>query len=404
MEVQALSNIVSNIQFALDNGLTMVSLQGSSRSGKTYNIMIWLISEAIKSKVHISVVRKTLPSLKASAMMDFKSIMIDMGIYDSYGKMNKSEGIYTFSNGSMIEFFPTDDEQKIRGRSRDILFMNEANEIEENEYKQLRMRTRKYCIMDYNPSFSEEHWICRINKDIRTHHFISTYKDNMFLPQSIIDEIESYKETNPSLWQIYGLGQFAIIEGLVFPADKWDLIDNDRFPEWHKKRFIGIDYGYTNDPTAIVECVMQGDEMWARELCYSTGMMSEDIANILKEYNDLIKYSESADPRLLDEITAKGVQLLYPVKKTSGSVISGINMMHGYKIHVTRNSVNLIKELKNYTYMKDRFGRLMNQPLPIDRWNHCIDAIRYIVLSESAKNSMGNKDKQYSKRDLGLFL
>jgi phage terminase large subunit len=155
VEVQALSNIVSNIQYAIDNRLTMVSLQGSSRSGKTYNIMIWLISEAIKSKVHISVVRKTLPSLKASALMDFKNIMIDMGIYDSYGKMNKSEGIYTFSNGSMIEFFPTDDEQKIRGRSRDILFMNEANEIEENEYKQLRMRTRKYCIMDYNPSFSE---------------------------------------------------------------------------------------------------------------------------------------------------------------------------------------------------------------------------------------------------------
>lgn len=236
------NRVYHEIEDAYKAGYTTVSEQGSSRSGKTFNTTIWLIVFLMMHpNLLLSVVRKTLPALKGSVLRDFKENLLNMGIWNDKS-FNKSELIYTFPNGSQIEFFSTDDEQKIRGRKRHILYANEANELAEIEWQQLKMRTTMFSIMDYNPSFSEEHWINAVNADPRTYHFITTYKDNPFLEQTVIDEIESLKYKNKTLWQVYGLGLRAIVEGLVFK--EFEIVNE--VPEYaRKKRWRGIDFGYS---------------------------------------------------------------------------------------------------------------------------------------------------------------
>lgn len=369
------TNIYSKVDNALKQGFTTISAQGSSRSSKTYNILIWLIVYLLRNpNSRLSIVRATLPSLKGSVFVDFKEILYKMDIFDEKA-LNKSELVYTFPNGSWVEFFSTDSEQKIRGRKRDVLYCNEANELKFIEWQQLKMRTTKFAIVDYNPSFSDDHWLCELNKDARTHHFISTYKDNPFLEQTIIDEIESLQHKNKSLWQIYGLGQQAIIEGLIF--EKFEIVDE--IPQWTKKRFIGIDFGFTQDPTAIVEVAFLDNKIYIDEICYKTKMLTSDIVSELREYKKYKVISESADPRLVQEIYNTGINI-HPVTKGQGSVMEGISKMLEYEIYVTKKSANLIKEFKNYTYQQDKSGKWLN--VPIDSFNHGIDAIRYVILEE----------------------
>ena len=243
------TNIYTKVDNAIKQGYTTVSAQGSSRSSKTFNILIWLIIYCLSHpKTRLSIVRATLPALKGSVFVDFKEILYKLNVFDE-NSINKSEMIYTFANGSWVEFFSTDSEQKLRGRKRDVLYVNEANELKFIEFQQLKMRTTQFSIVDYNPSFSDDHWLCELNKDPRTYHFISTYKDNPFLEQTIIDEIESLQHKNRSLWQVYGLGQQAMIEGLIF--EKVTIVED--IPIWAKKRYLGLDFGFTHDPTAIVE-------------------------------------------------------------------------------------------------------------------------------------------------------
>lgn len=394
MKIQT-TKIFSKVNDAINNGYTIISAQGSSRSSKTYNILIWLIVYVLQHpNTRLSIVRKTLPALKASVFVDFKEILFKMGIFDDRC-LNKTDFTYTFYNGSWVDFFSTDDEQKIRGRKRDILFCNEANELLFIEWQQLKMRTTRFAILDYNPSFSDDHWLCTLNKDPRTFHFVTTYKDNPFLEQTIVDEIESLQEKNKSLWQIYGLGMQAIVEGLIFK--EIEIIDE--FPSWAKSQATGIDFGFTNDPTAAIKCGIIDDNLYLDELFYRTQMLSKDITNELKgQNNDLDVMSESADPRLIQEIANSGINI-YPVEKFQGSVMAGITKMLEYKIKVTRRSVNLIKEFKKYTYMQDKEGKWLNKP--IDRYNHGIDATRYYILGKILGRVIVTK--QYSKEDLGIF-
>lgn len=369
------TKIFGTIGKAINLGFTTVSCQGSSRSSKTYNILIFLVVLCIITpNLTVSIVRATLPSIKGSVFRDFKEILFKLGIFDEKS-LNKSEMIYTFWNGSFIEFFSTDSEQKLRGRKRHILYVNEANELQFIEWQQLKMRTTKFAVIDYNPSFSDDHWICDINKDERTHHFISTYKDNPFLEQTVIDEIESLQYKNKSLWQIYGLGLQSQIEGLIFK----EISIVDEIPGWIKKQWLGLDFGYTNDPTACVKVAVHENDLYIDELFYETKMLSSDIIRSLKAYKDYRVISESADPRLIDEISNAGIKI-YPVKKFSGSVMAGLNKMLEYNIKVTRRSHNLIKEYRNYTYLQNKDGKWLNEP--IDDFNHGIDGTRYVVLSE----------------------
>jgi phage terminase large subunit len=392
--IQVAEKIWNGINEGLDAGKTIISEQGSSRSAKTYNTVIWLLTYLLQNPgLRLSIVRKTLPALKGSVLIDFKDILDRMQIYDPKS-FNKTELIYRFHNGSWVEFFSTDDEQKIRGRKRDILFANEANEISYLEWQQLIMRTTRFAIMDYNPSFSEDHWIAQVNKDPDTHHFISTYKDNPFLEQKIIEDIEKLRDKNKSLWTVYGLGLQAVIEGRIF--ESYEMID--QIPGYVKKRFIGMDFGYTNDPTAILEVGIHGEELYLDEICYRTRMLTNDIIGVLKaNCKDRKIISESADPRLIDEIYNAGLNI-HAVEKYQGSIMAGITKMQEYKIFITKRSTNIKKEFDNYVYDQDKEGRYINQP--VDEFNHAIDAARYVILQEV----IGKNRKKINLQQLSELL
>lgn len=401
-QVNVLGNIYNNIKKGVEEGKTLISLQGSSRSGKTRNTVIWLVMEALKAPIKISIVRKSLPALKRSVLEDFKIVMMQIGQWEDK-RFNKSENIYTYRNGSVMELFSADDEQKVRGSSRDILFCNEANELEEAEFKQLRMRTRRYVIIDYNPSFTEEHWIYPLRTDKRTYHFVSTFRDNIFLEPAIVQEIESYKQTNPALWQIYGMGEFAIIDGLVFPKDNWDIIPDVDFPDWINEGFIGLDWGFRNDPTACVHVILSGNDVYVKELFYELGLKTADIADKLDDWKDYQKYCD-IDNRLVADLEDAGIPLLTMTQKNSDSIMTGIRLLNQRKIHITESSSDLIKEMRNYVYKKDRSEMYKTSLRPIDKFNHAIDALRYVVYAEFQNNGGGEvkSNEPVSKYDLGF--
>lgn len=386
----------ARVKFAKEQGFTTVSLQGSSRSAKTYSIVQYLcIYCSLHPRTTVSIVRAGLPSLKRSVYRDFKEIMLSLNIWNDK-QMNKSDLVYTFTNGSTIEFFSTDNEQKIRGSKRMILFVNEANELDFLQWQQLQMRTTDFSIIDYNPSFTDDHWICEINQETSTYWFISTYKDNPFLEDKVIQEIESLKNKNPSLWRIYGLGLQAIVEGLIF--ENVVELKNDFIPfEKRKHHYRGMDFGYTNDPTAIIDVYICGDELWLDEISYKTKMLSSDIIKEIKNANNRDRsnveiISESADPRLIDELNNAGLDVK-PVRKYAGSVIAGINKMQTMKTFITNRSVNLKKEYKNYTYRQNKDGKWLNEP--IDSFNHGIDAVRYVVLEKL----LGKDENSFNAQD-----
>lgn len=413
--VDIVANISNNLLKGLMAGKTLLALQGSARAGKTYNVTIFLImcctnmvffnnvrrvwleakkkKEAEKKKrdgqevkdipfvpkdkILVSIVRLASPSLKRSVYRDFKEIMINMGLWDER-RMNKTEMVYTFENGSQMEFFATaDNEQKVRGSKRDVLFVNEANEITEWEFSQLRMRTEDFSIVDFNPSFTEEHWLFAMLHDDRTHHFISTFEHNPFLSEAIKEEIYSYQQTNPALWQIFGLGQFAIVEGLVFPKENWDICKFEQIPDGLVQR-IGIDVGFSGkgDPTAAVRCFYGNingvKHMWLHQLVYEQGLSEKSLAYRLKMYQDIPKFIDSGNPLFIRNLIDSGCQNVKGVTKYANSVIDGLTAMMGYKIHITNTSVDIIKEFQNYVWLKDREDKYTNTP--IDKWNHCFTA------------------------------
>lgn len=427
-KIDIIAKIYNGILKGIAIGKTLIALQGSARAGKSFQVMIFLIQCALEpnivnklnmanyisrfkawqekkdkiegetaptkpvplTKVHISVVRLAMPSIKRSIFRDFVEIMNLMGIYDPK-RMNKTEMIYTFENGSIIEFFATaDNEQKVRGSKRDVLFINEANEVSEWEFTQLRMRSMSFSIVDFNPSFTEEHWLFKKLDDPRTYHFVSTFIDNPFLPDAVKEEIMSYKYTNPALWKIFGLGEFAIVEGLVYPKETWDVVEPTDIPiDVKVEKRIGIDIGFSGkgDPTAAVLCYYANingiKHMWMEELVYDKGLNEKQLAFRLKPYNHIKKYIDSANPLYIQNLEDSGMQLVYPVVKYANSVVDGINKVQGYKLHVIKGSVNIIKELNNYCWMKDRHEAFTN--VPIDKFNHCLDYQTLIPTLHGAK-------------------
>ena len=365
--------------FTLDNSPYFLLKDGTvvHNSAKTYSVVQFLCMFCFNyAGTTVSIIRAGMPSIKRTVYRDFKDIMLNFGWWDDKC-MNKSEFVYTFPNGSWIEFFSTDNEQKVRGSKRKILFVNEANELSFIEWQQLQMRTTEFSILDYNPSFSEDHWINQVNEEKSTYWFISTYKDNPFLEPKVIAEIESLKWKNPSLWRIYGLGLRSMVEGLIFK----NIVVDDYIPiQAHRHRYRGIDFGYSNDPTAIVDVYIYGKIIYIDEICYQTQMLTYDIIRVLKEDKKNIEViSESADPRLIDEIYNAGIDIK-PVKKFAGSIQAGIMKMQEYTIHITKRSTNVRREFNNYTYRQDKEGKWLNEP--IDMYNHAIDACRYVIMEK----------------------
>ena len=370
------TRIYKEIDKAAKEGYLTISEQGSSRSSKTYNTVIWLVARCLQvSQTTVSICRASLPALKGSVLRDFVEILQKIGIYTDK-QFNKTELVYHFQNGSWVEFFSCDNEQKLRGRKRGILYVNEANELRYLEWQQLKLRTTQLAIIDYNPSFSDDHWIVALNQQPTTYHFITTYKDNPFLEPAVVQEIESLRDKNPSLWQIYGLGQQSLVEGLVYKGvEQIEAIP----PSYYKRqRVAGVDFGYTHDPTAIVLLTIERETqtIFLEEVAYQTGMLTMDIVRALEPLECPV-ISESADPRLVDEIHRHGINI-HPVKKGAGSIEAGIQALQAWHLKVTKQSPNVIKEFRNYTYQQDKQGKWLQQP--IDMYNHAMDAVRYAVM------------------------
>ena len=355
--------------------------QGGTRSGKTYNILVWLIVYAIKNKgVTISIVRKSFPSLRTSVMRDFFEILNNLGYY-SERYHNKTESTYKL-NGCLFEFISIDTPQKIRGRKRHICFINEANELTKEDYFQLNIRTTDRMICDFNPS--EDFWIYDevVSRDDCDFH-ITTYKNNPFLPQTLIDEIERLQQVDEYYWQVYGLGQKAMIRGVVFSNWEVKAFDHNEI----ELKGYGMDFGFTNDPTTLIEIRMMDGELWVRELIWRTGMTNQDIGERIKELEVQAEIvADSAEPKSIEELSRTGVVVRGAIKGQD-SVRAGIDLLRRYKINIHPSSENLIKEFKNYKYKQDKDGNYSNEP--VDKFNHGIDALRYFVFSNMNNSGYG---------------
>ena len=363
-------------------------LQGGTRSGKSYAAIQFLITKALEEpNSSISIVRKSFPSLRISALRDFKSILKEWDLWEE-DYWYASENSYTFDNGSSIEFLSVQDSERRKGTKRKYLFCDEANELNYEDYFQLSIRTTDKIILAFNPSFPTNHWIFQ---QVLTHpeatRYISTYRDNPFLDDTLVNEIERLKETSPSYYKVYGLGQEGVIEGLIF--DNVDIIDT--LPEEAELLGYGIDFGYTNDPTALVALFKHQDTIIFEEIVYMKSLLSNQIANFVRaayeRYGRKEVIADSADPRLIEEIFRSGINIK-PAMKGPDSILAGIDTMKQYKIKITKRSENMIDEFLSYTFKKDKNEQFLNQP--VDTNNHAIDACRYISTFK-----LSNKRKNY---------
>ena len=348
-------------------------IQGGTSAGKTFGIIPVLIDKAARHEgLEISIVAETIPHLRRGALRDFLKIMKWTGRFFE-DRFNKSLLRYEFANGSVIEFFSADDSSKLRGARRDILYINECNNVTFDSYNELAIRTRKEVYLDFNPA--NEFWVHTELKDEPDSDFlILTYKDNEALDQSIIEQIEKNKEKAKTSsywanwWKVYGEGQLGMLEGVVF--SNWKQIDT--IPSEAKLLGIGLDFGYTNDPTAIIEIYNYNGQRIVNELVYQTGLLNSEIAKLLPKHVPV--YADSSEPKSIDEIKRFGV-IIKGVTKGKDSINYGIDVIQRNEYLVTANSGNLIKELRSYIWDTDKQGKRLNKP--IDFNNHAIDAFRY---------------------------
>ena len=348
-------------------------VQGGTSSSKTFSIIPMLITYAINNpNSEISIVSESIPHLKRGVIRDFIKIMQWTNNFND-NNWNKSSLTYTFTNGSFIEFFSADQPDKLRGARRDVLFINECNNVDFESYQQLAIRTKKFIYLDYNPTSS--FWVHTELIDSNDSDFIIlTYKDNEALDKSIVSEIEKAKEKAKTSsywdnwWKVYGLGQVGSLEGVIF--SNWKTIDT--IPDEAKLIGLGLDFGYTNDPTAIVEVYNYNGQRILNEICYKQGMINSDIAKMLP--NNVPIYADSSEPKSIEEIRRFG-KMIKGVTKGKDSILYGIQVMQSQEYLVTSKSINLIKEFRSYVWDTDKQGNKLNKP--IDYQNHICDAIRY---------------------------
>ncbi|MBX3044894.1 MAG: PBSX family phage terminase large subunit [Candidatus Kapabacteria bacterium] len=359
-----------------DPNVKIICNQGGTRSGKTYSIMQILTTLMLTAteKQSISVVSKTLPHIKRGVKRDFENILQGINQYDRR-KFNQSDMVYTQNDNSYIEFFSTDNADKLRGTSRKDLFINEANFLNYEEWIQLLMRTTGKIFIDYNPS-DEYHWIydhvltrddCRFIK--------SNYLDNYdYLSSEQIEEIERLKGEDNNYWQIYGLGEIAKAINLIYP--NVNIVDSMAGGE----SIYGLDFGYNNQ-TALVKINKVGKDIYLHEEVYEAGLTNNDLITELKDAGIKFEYiyADAAEPARIEEIYRAGFNI-YPADK---SVKTGIDFCKRFNLNVTKQSYNLIKELKSYKWKEDRNGKILDEPVKF--MDHACDAFRYAVFTHGSK-------------------
>lgn len=329
----------------------------------------------------VTICRKTLPSLKASAYRDFFTILDNMDLYDA-ANHNKTELTYKIGK-NLVEFISLDQPQKVRGRKRDMLYINEVNEITQEDWRQLSMRTTGKIIMDYNPSdefhFIYDEILTRDDCDFTK----TTYLDNPFNPIEVVREIERFKEIDPNYWRVYGLGERGASEATIFRD--FELIDN--YDDIQAKQICGLDFGY-NDPTALIimkRVDKEIPEIYVKELLYKSHMTSSEIVDSIKDkvQGDSIEIiGDCARPEIIEDIRRAGINIK-PSQKGKNSVKDSIDHLKKHKIFIDNNSQNLIKEARMYKWRVHSDGRILDEPVDLN--NHAIDALRYAAFKKVAK-------------------
>lgn len=362
-----------------------VSSAGGTRSGKTYANLQVLYQLALLDKrpTLTSIVSETFPHLKRGAIRDFRDALGDAWDESCW---SKGSSIYTLHNGSVLEFFSADAPAKVHGPARDRLFLNEAQNIPYETARQLFVRTSGLIIIDYNPvrSFWANERLEGREDCVRIH---STYKDNAFLSAAQVSEIEANRQ-DAAWWRVYGEGKVGVLEGLIFPDFEQvdDLPSADGLAECY-----GLDYGFTNDPTALVHILLDNDkrEAWVDECVYERGLVNAPIPgsgkpSIVQRLTEAgvpkhgaPVFGDSAEPKTNEELAAYGWNVLPCYKATRKA--EQLQRVRGYKLHVTKRSLNLIRELRGYTWMKDKDGNSLNEPIAVN--DHAMDAMRYGIFT-----------------------
>ena len=372
--------------------------RGGTRSSKTYSIaqlsVLWLMTGECGAGKYIdkgtwTTVRKYRTNLDTTVIKDFEEILHNNGFYSQVDH-NKTRKTYKFA-GRLVEFIGADDEQKLRGAKRNILYCNEANELEyKKEFFQLLMRTEDRIFIDFNPD-DEDIWI---NTELEKKRYfdkgdveviVSTYKDNTFLPQSLVEEIEYLKETDKSFWEIYGLGQYGKITGLIY--ENVEIVKE--IPANAKIVATGLDFGFTNDPTAVIAVYKHDKDLYLKELVYTHGLTNSDIADRLKDLGYTMQdevICDSAEPKSIEELYRQRINAK-PTKKGKDSINNGIDILKRYNIKVTEDSLNLRKEFRSYKWAVDKTGNSTGKP--IDKFNHALDAVRYVAAIHLRHNNRG---------------
>jgi len=367
------------------------AVQGGTSASKTISILLHLIHEAQSdtSPKLTSVISESIPHLKRGAIRDFKNIL-QAHKYWKDTSWNATDSIYTFETGSQIEFFSSDNGDKLRGGRRDRCFINEANNVTLDAFDQLEVRTKEYIYLDWNPTntfwFYDE---TLNNRPEDTNHITLTYLDNEALSQEIIDSIESRKNRT-QWWKVYGMGQLGEVEGKVYTG--WQQIDE--IPHEAKKIGRGLDFGYSNDPTAATDIYYYNGGYIFDELIYRKGMHNSEIATALKE-GDILTVADSAEPKSIDEIKSYGITIV-GAEKGKDSVNHGVQIMQDQQISVTRRSHNIWREYMNYLWDKDKTGAMLNKPEK--GFDHALDGIRYFLARHLAKQQDTSVVDFYNRR------
>lgn len=365
-----------NREAYLDPSVKIIVNEGGSGSGKTYSVLQLLIFEIAMRETGkiISIVRETFAELRTTAMRDFFRILESNDLYEPKNH-NKSENTYRL-NGNTFEFIGMDKAHKKRGARRDYLYVNEATGLRIEDWIQLMIRTRKKIIIDYNPSFTEHEWIDAViaRPDCRFIH--STYKDNLaFLSEGEINEIEHLTKVSYFHEQVYKYGKRAVVEGQIF---RYTLIDE--VPKDVRYTWFGMDFGFTQDPTTVIQVSRQGDILYLRERIYKRGLTNPDIVNETKANGIPLTtqiVADSAEPKSIEELNRMGMNVIGAVKSPD-SVRFSISTLQKFTIMITKDSPNMRKEADNYIWKRNRDGVWLNEP--IDAFDHCWDAVRYVAL------------------------
>lgn len=359
--------------------------QGGTSSGKTYAIMQVLFCIACENaNLVITVVGQDIPNLKAGVLRDALKIYSDSPQMAScIRSYNRSDLIFEFNNGTILEFKSYDDAQDAKSGKRDCLFINEANGIAWRIYTELALRTRSRIFIDYNPNAAfwvHDNLIGKTNVQL----IISDHRHNPFLDDGMRNKIESLKEIDTEQWKVYARGITGKVTGLVLT--NWTLCD--AIPGDAKLLAVGLDFGFTNDETGCIEVYKQNGELWINELIYETGLTNPDISERLASLGihkrtEII--ADSAEPKSIEELKRLGWRVT-GVKKGADSITNSIDILKRYRLNITRNSVNLRNELSRYKWRTERSGRTINEP--VDRWNHLIDPLRYVALTKLKINNL----------------